>query len=144
VSKKARPGAPTLRPHHPAGAPAGQIRFAHPSERVFAALLDLYEERWEYEPVEFPLRWDEQGSPVSGFRPDFWLPERGSLHRIDDGRPAVGHPQERQGAAHARALSRGPGAVVYQRDFLALLDATGWICPVHPPPNLAGWPATEQ
>ena len=68
---------PRRRPHHPSGAPAGQVRFAHPSERVFAALLDLYEERWEYEPVEFPLRWDEQGSPIAGFRPDFWLPERG-------------------------------------------------------------------
>ena len=71
--------APALRRrvHHPSGAPAGQVRFAHPSERLFAGALDLYEERWEYEPVEFPLRWDEHGSPVSGFRPDFWLPERG-------------------------------------------------------------------
>jgi DNA-binding transcriptional MerR regulator len=31
------------------------------------------------------------------------------VHRVDDGRAAPGHPQERQGAAHAGALSRGPG-----------------------------------
>ena len=53
----------SARARHPAGAPAGQVRFAHPSERVFARLLDLYEERWEYEPVEFPLEWDEHGHP---------------------------------------------------------------------------------
>ena len=50
--------------HHPACVPAGQVRFAHPSERLFATLLDLSGERWEYEPVEFPLAWDSNGSPV--------------------------------------------------------------------------------
>ena len=68
------------RTRHPACVPAGQVRFAHPSERLFAALLDLSGERWEYEPVEFPLEWDVHGSPVAGFRPDFYLPRRGRLH----------------------------------------------------------------
>ena len=52
---------------HPSGAPAGQVRFAHPSERLFAALLDLYEVRWEYEPVEFVLAWGPDGQPTSAF-----------------------------------------------------------------------------
>jgi len=65
------------RTSHPACAPAGQVRFAHPSERLFAALLDLSGEQWEYEPVEFPLEWDAHGTPVAGFRPDFYLPSRG-------------------------------------------------------------------
>jgi len=30
----------------------------------------------EYEPVEFALRWDDGGSPNSGFRPDFWLADQ--------------------------------------------------------------------
>ena len=76
ASDRSRPSTSSARVHHPACVPAGQVRFAHPSERLFAALLDLYEERWEYEPVEFPLALGRvTGSPVSGFRPDFCLPE---------------------------------------------------------------------
>ena len=59
------------RRHHPAVAPAASVRFAHPSERIFAALLDVYGIAWEYEPIEFPLRWSPTGVPSAGFRPDF-------------------------------------------------------------------------
>ncbi len=50
-------------------------RFAHPSEEVFANLLDFYRIPWEYEPRSFPLQWDEQGRVVESFTPDFYLPE---------------------------------------------------------------------
>lgn len=50
-------------------------RFAHPSERVFAELLDFYQVAWEYEPRSFPLAWDEHGVPTESFTPDFYLPE---------------------------------------------------------------------
>jgi hypoxanthine phosphoribosyltransferase len=53
------------------------VRFAHDSEREFAALLDFYGIAWEYEPVEFVLEWDDRGQAVSAFRPDFYLPEHG-------------------------------------------------------------------
>ena len=66
--------------HHPACVPAGQVRFAHPSERLFATMLDLSGEWWEYEPVEFPLAWDSLGSPIAGFRPDFYLPRTWRVH----------------------------------------------------------------
>ena len=51
------------RAHTPSGlcARRARSRFAHPSDALFAALLDLSGERWEYEPVEFPLEWDEHG-----------------------------------------------------------------------------------
>ena len=49
------------------------MRFAHDSERLFAELLDYYEVRWEYEPVEFVLSWGLDGQPTSAFRPDFYL-----------------------------------------------------------------------
>ena len=52
-------------------------RFAHESEQRFARILDFYGVLWEYEPVEFALDWDEDGRPMAGFRPDFWLPEPG-------------------------------------------------------------------
>ncbi len=110
---------------HPSGAPAGQVRFAHPSERLFAALLDLYEVRWEYEPVEFSLRWDAEGSPVSGFRPDFWLPEQGIFIELTTAEQRL---VTRKNAKVRRLRELYPEVtvrVVYQRDFLALLEAHG-------------------
>ena len=50
-------------------------QFAHPSEEIFANLLDFYRIAWEYEPRTFPLEWDEQGGAIEAFTPDFYLPE---------------------------------------------------------------------
>jgi len=49
-------------------------QFAHPSELVFARLLDFYDIRWEYEPRTFPLKYDGQGNISEAFSPDFYLP----------------------------------------------------------------------
>ena len=61
-------------------APAGHARlkraaFNHPSEEVFANLLDFYRIPWEYEPRSFPLQWDKDGRVIEAFTPDFYLPE---------------------------------------------------------------------
>lgn len=50
-------------------------RFAHHSEVEFARLLDFYRIEWRYEPCPFPIRWDERGTIVEWFTPDFYLPE---------------------------------------------------------------------
>lgn len=50
-------------------------QFAHPSELVFARLLDFYGIRWQYEPRTFPLRYDEEGNIAEAFSPDFYLPD---------------------------------------------------------------------
>jgi type II secretory pathway component PulJ len=60
--------------------PAGQARlkraaFNHPSEEVFANLLDFYRIPWEYEPRSFPLQWDKDGRVTEAFTPDFYLAE---------------------------------------------------------------------
>lgn len=60
--------------------PAGKVSlaqksFAHPSEEVFANLLNFYRIAWEYEPRSFPIRWGQDGKPVESFTPDFYLPE---------------------------------------------------------------------
>ena len=47
-------------------------KFAHPSEREFAQILDFYGLRWEYEPRSFPLRW-EQDRITEMLTPDFFL-----------------------------------------------------------------------
>jgi hypothetical protein len=60
--------------------PAGHARlrraaFGHPSEELFANLLDFYRIQWEYEPRSFPLQWDKDGNVTEAFTPDFYLPE---------------------------------------------------------------------
>jgi hypothetical protein len=56
------------------GRPAAR-QFTHPSEQIFANLLDFYRMRWEYEPRSFPLQWDKDGKVLEAFTPDFYLPE---------------------------------------------------------------------
>lgn len=50
-------------------------RFAHPSEEMFANLLDFYRIPWEYEPRSFPVQYDANGGVLEAFTPDFYLPE---------------------------------------------------------------------
>jgi hypothetical protein len=49
--------------------------FVHPSEEMFANLLDFYRIAWEYEPRSFPIEWDKDGKVTEAFTPDFYLPE---------------------------------------------------------------------
>jgi hypothetical protein len=113
------------RTRHPACAPAGHVRFAHPSERLFAALLDLSGERWEYEPVEFPLEWDVYGSPVSGFRPDFYLPSRGVFIELTTADQRLVTRKNRKVRRMRELYPEVPIRVVYQRDFASLLASHG-------------------
>jgi hypoxanthine phosphoribosyltransferase len=53
-----------------------EIFFAHPSEEQFARILDFYQVAWEYEPTTFELQWDDEGSVLEAFSPDFYLPEQ--------------------------------------------------------------------
>ena len=112
-------------PSHPVTAPAGRVRFAHPSERLFAALLDVSGIRWEYEPVEFTLRWEDDGSPSGGFRPDFWLPEHRCFVELTTADQRL---VTRKNAKIRRLHQLYPEVelvVVYQRDFRALLAHHG-------------------
>lgn len=49
--------------------------FVHPAEADFAAFLDFYRIRWQYEPKSFALRW-RNGRVAQMFTPDFYLPEQ--------------------------------------------------------------------
>lgn len=110
---------------HPSRLPASGARFAHPSERLLAALMDLHGVRWEYEPVQFALRWDDEGAPTSGFRPDFWLPDHGCFVELTTADQRL---VTRKNAKVRRLRQLYPEVevvVVYQRDFLALLAHHG-------------------
>jgi hypoxanthine phosphoribosyltransferase len=110
---------------HPSSVPAAAVRFAHPSERVFAALLDAADIAWEYEPVEFVLRWRDDGTPAAGFRPDFWLPDQGCFLELTTADQRL---VTRKNAKVRMLRTLYPGievVVVYQRDFRALLAHHG-------------------
>lgn len=118
-------GAAPGRTVHPCTSRAALVRFAHPSERLFAALLDVHEIEWEYEPVEFALGWNGDGFPTSGFRPDFWLPAQGCFVELTTADQRL---VTRKNAKIRRLGQLYPDValvVVYQRDFLALLARNG-------------------
>ncbi len=100
-------------------------RFAHESEHRFARILDFYGVRWEYEPVEFALDWDECGRPTSGFRPDFWLPEPGLFVELTTlSQPLV----TKKNGKVRRMAELYPDVrltLLYQRDTLDLLSKYG-------------------
>ena len=104
-----------------------ETRFAHDSERRFARILDFYGVSWEYEPVEFALRWDDQGRPTAGFRPDFWLPARRLFVELT----TMNQPLVTKKNAKVRRLRElYPEIrvkVLYQRDTLALLARYGLV-----------------
>lgn len=113
------------RSRHPSESPAARVRFAHPSERTFAALLDMHDVRWEYEPVEFTLRWDDDGLPAGGFRPDFWLPDLGCFVELTTADQRL---VTRKNAKVRRMRALYPEVtvvVLYQRDFRDLLAHHG-------------------
>jgi cytidylate kinase len=58
----------------PDRAAAERNGFSHPSEEIFARLLDFYRIEWQYEPRSFPLQWDKDGHVMEAFTPDFFLP----------------------------------------------------------------------
>jgi hypothetical protein len=96
------------------------IVFAHDSERHFAGLLDFYGVRWEYEPVQFVLEWDDKGRPKSAFRPDFYLPDHGCFIEVTTLNQRL---VTRKNAKVRRLKELYPEIEVkllYQRDVLAL------------------------
>ena len=70
--------------NRPAGYPLAQMAareipsFAHPVESALARMLDAHGIAWEYEPHEFVLRQDADGTVREALTPDFFLPEIGS------------------------------------------------------------------
>ncbi len=64
-------------------------KFVHPIEEEFARILDYYGIRWEYEPITFPLEWDQEGRVTQAFAPDFYLPEQDLYVELTTVRPKL-------------------------------------------------------
>lgn len=110
-----------VRRRHPSVVPDAAHSFAHPSEAVFARLLTLYGHPWLYEPVEFPLAWGEDGTPTKGFRPDFYLVERGLFIELTVLEQRLVTKKNQKVRRFRDLYPEVPLLVVYQRDFHQLL-----------------------
>jgi len=106
------------RRRHPSIEAVPQDLFAHPSERAFARLLNLYGFAWSYEPVEFPLEWNE-------FRPDFYLPERRLFIELTVLEQRLTTKKNQKVRKFRVLYPEVELLVVYQRDFVALLEQHG-------------------
>jgi hypoxanthine phosphoribosyltransferase len=109
----------------PAPPKSETLRFAHESEHRFARILDFYGVQWEYEPVEFALEWDADGRQVSGFRPDFWLPEPGLFVELTTLNQRLVTKKNGKVRRLAQLHPDVRVTLLYQRDTLALLSKYG-------------------
>ena len=112
---------------HPSFINAPSERFANLSEEIFANLLTLYGVEWRYEPLEFPLAWDENGSPTRAFRPDFYLPVTGTFIELTVLEQRLVTKKNRKVREFRTLYPEVALQVVYRGDFLALAERHG-VC----------------
>jgi hypothetical protein len=120
--------------------PADLITFAHNSERQFARLLDFYRVEWEYEPTAFPIEWDAAGQPTQHFRPDFYLPGWKLYIEITTLNQRLVTKKNRKVRRLRELYPDVRIKVLYQRDYLKLLERYGLEPPsqmVDPAPGRA-------
>ncbi len=99
--------------------------FVHPSEEVFANLLDFYRVAWEYEPRSFPVQWDAAGRVTEAFTPDFYLPEFDLYVELTTMKQSLVTKKNRK-VKLLRALYPGINIqVFYQKDFENLVFKYG-------------------
>ncbi|MBU6233658.1 MAG: hypothetical protein KJS64_05345 [Acidobacteria bacterium] len=113
------------RRRHPSALTAARISFAHPSEHVFATLLDVYGVPWLYEPFEFPLAWSEAGDVTRAFRPDFLLPNQNLFVEITVADQRLVTRKNGKIRAFRHLYPEVTLEVVYQRDFFELINRHG-------------------
>ncbi|MCB0960212.1 MAG: hypothetical protein KDB04_11905 [Acidimicrobiales bacterium] len=111
------------------GLPYEQVAFAHNSERQFARLLDFYRVRWEYEPHTFVLERGEDGSPTWAFSPDFFLPDHRRYLEVTTLNQKLVTKKHRKLRRLRELHPLIDIALLYQRDYLALLVKYGLEAP---------------
>jgi cytidylate kinase len=110
----------------PAGkASLKRVAFNHPSEELFANLLDFYGIAWEYEPRSFPLQWDKNGKVIEAFTPDFYLPEFDLYVELTTMKQALVTRKNRKVKLLKAIYPHVNIQVFYQKDFQALVFKYG-------------------
>ncbi len=113
-----------------AAAPASQLKsdtvgFAHASERQFARLLEFYAIEWEYEPTSFDIGYDVEGTVVSRFTPDFYLPAYDLYIEITTLNQNLVTKKNRKVRRLRERYPEVKCKVFYQRDYLSLVRKYG-------------------
>jgi len=115
---------------HESNSRIDQIKFAHPSERVAAEILEFYQICWEYEPTVFPIEWDGNGNVIASFSPDFYLPDLDLYIELTTMSQKLVTKKNRK-VRRVRELYPDINIkIFYQRDFRNLLMKYG-IAPEH-------------
>ncbi|MGC8794360.1 MAG: cytidylate kinase family protein [Bryobacteraceae bacterium] len=123
--------------------PAGKLtfrprRFSHPSEEIFANLLDFYRVAWEYEPRTFPLQWDRHGNVIESFTPDFYLPQFDLYVELTTMKQSLVTRKNRKIKLLRQIYPDINIQVFYQKDFENLIFKYGLSrLPAGPPPRTA-------
>jgi hypothetical protein len=99
--------------------------FGHPSERLFANLLDFYRIQWEYEPRSFPLQWDKDGNVTEAFTPDFYLAELDLYVELTTMKQALATRKNRKVKLLKAIYPHVNIQVFYQKDFQDLIFKHG-------------------
>ncbi|MEQ1886177.1 MAG: hypothetical protein ABL967_14020 [Bryobacteraceae bacterium] len=100
--------------------------FGHPSEQMFANLLDFYRIEWAYEPRSFPLQWDKDGNVTEAFTPDFYLPESDLYIELTTMRQSLVTRKNRKVKLLRAIYPHVNIQVFYQKDFQDLVLKYGW------------------
>jgi hypothetical protein len=110
----------------PAGcAQVKRAHFGHPSEEVFANLLDFYRIQWQHEPRTFALQWDKSGQVTKAFTPDFYLPEFDLYIELTTMKQSLVSHKNRKVAMLRAIYPHVNIQVFYQKDFQDLIFRHG-------------------
>ena len=107
------------------GRPHTRVAFAHPAELEFARFLDYHRIRWAYEPVAFPLAW-ENGKVSEMFAPDFYLPEHDLYVEITTMRQTLVTPKNRKVRRLRELYPHVKVKLIYRKDYEQLLALAGY------------------
>lgn len=102
-----------------------QPAFAHESEAEFASYLDFYQIDWRYEPICFPIDWDEEGKVTGCFTPDFYLPRFDLYVELTTMKQSLVTRKNRKLRRMRELYPDVRVKILYRRDFKGLLFKFG-------------------
>ncbi|GIU76718.1 MAG: hypothetical protein KatS3mg004_3805 [Bryobacteraceae bacterium] len=111
-----------------------RAQFGHPSEEIFANLLDFYRIPWEYEPRSFPIAWDENGNVIESFTPDFYLPESNLYVELTTMKQSLVTKKNRKIRLLREIYPHINIQVFYQKDIMDLVMKYGLVPQAQPQP----------
>ena len=101
------------------------MEFAHPSEQEFARFLDYYRIRWQYEPVSFPIAWEDT-RVTEMFTPDFYLPEHDLYIELTTMKQSLVTPKNRKLRLVRELYAELNVRLLYRKDYQQLLAKAGY------------------